>query len=58
MNDPKHQAAPHPTPQNAPTTTRDMTSSTQVQEDADDMADHANQTEQVFDDNHGIFDKI
>lgn len=58
MNDPRQQDGPHPTSKTTPMKTRDVTDSTQVQEGADDMADQANLSEQAFDDNHGIFDKI
>jgi len=58
MNDRRQQDAPEPTSKTTLIKTRDAIDSTQVQDGADDMADQANESEQAFDDNHGIFDKI
>ena len=57
MKDIDQQDVPSVTPQIAPVTPSAI-SPDPLQKDADDMADRANESEQTFDSEHGIFDKI
>ncbi len=58
MKNVKQQDAPSGTTRTGTTSTRKTISLEEVQRDADDMADQANHSEQTFDENHGIFNKM